>query len=129
MESPISLEQLIILMIVNLIGLSCFGLIFRIMQRKHENKKHKIKASIELGLTSLVFLIVIFADIGIYFWVKSGDFRAALLMLPFLLCMAPIFFPVVSFGSYIQLGYRDKIESIAKSISGENRVEANHEKS
>ena len=87
------------------------------MQRKHENRNQKIKAAIGLGLISLLILIMIFADIGIYFWVKSGDFRAALIVLPLPLCIAPVFFPTVSLGAYIQLVYRDKIESIVKSTS------------
>ena len=87
------------------------------MQRKHESKNQKIKAAIELGLISLLILVVIFADMGIYYWVKSNDFRAALIVLPLLLCIAPVFFPTVSLGAYIQLVYRDKIESIVKSTS------------
>ena len=117
MKLPISPEQAAVLIVVNFIGLSCFGLIFYIMQRKHENKNQKIKAAIELGLISLLILVVIFADMGIYYWVKSNDFRAALIVLPLLLCITPVFFLTVSLGAYIQLAYRDKIESIVKSTS------------
>ena len=117
MKLPISLEQAVVLIVVNFIGVSCFGLIYYSMQRKHENRNQKIKAAIGLGLISLLILIMIFADIGIYFWVKSGDFRAALIVLPLPLCIAPVFFPTVSLGAYIQLVYRDKIESIVKSTS------------
>ena len=117
MKLPISPEQAAVLIVVNFIGLSCFGLIFYIMQRKHENKNQKIKAAIELGLISLLILVTIFTDMGIYYWVKSNDFRATLIVLPLLFCLAPVFFPTVSLGAYIQLVYRDKIESIVKSTS------------
>jgi len=120
MGSSISLEHLIVLIAVNFIGLSCFGLMFYVMRRKHEDKRQKIIASIKLGLISLAMLLVIFANIGIYFWVKSGDYRATLIVIPLLLCLAPVFFPIVSLGAYIQLGYRDKIESIVKSVADKN---------
>ena len=87
------------------------------MQRKHESKNQKIKAAIELGLISLLILVTIFTDMGIYYWVKSNDFRATLIVLPLLFCLAPVFFPTVALGAYIQLVYRDKIESIVKSTS------------
>ena len=122
MTLPISLELLAVFIIVNFIGLSSIGFTFYIMQRKHETKSQKIKASIGLGLSSLILLLVIFADIGIYFWLKSGDYRATLVVMPLALCVAPVFFLIVSVGAYLQLVYRDKIESLVNSVSEKNRT-------
>ena len=121
MGMPNSMELLLAFILVNSIGLSCIGLIFYIIQRKYETTSQKVKVSIGLGLISLVLLIVIFADIGLYFWQKSGDYRATLVVMPLVLCVAPIFFSIVSVGAYLQLVYRDKIESVVNSVSEKNK--------
>ena len=121
MSMPVPLELLIVFTVVNFVGLSCIGLIFYGMQRKYETTSQKVIASIGLGLISLILLIVIFADIGLYFWQQSGDYRATLVVIPLGLMVAPVFFSIVSAGVYLQLVYRDKIESFLNTVSDKNK--------
>lgn len=111
-----SIENIIVLVIVNLMSVVCIGLIGYFILRKTETPKTKLFISIMSALVSIVLWAMISINSGIYFWIKSGNVRSLLVALPLFLCSIPTIFPVVAMGTYIQLSYRDKIMEYTDSI-------------
>ncbi|MBI5352352.1 MAG: hypothetical protein HZB50_06905 [Chloroflexi bacterium] len=112
----ILLQHVLALIFINLVGLACFGAIFYLVRKATSTTKAKMLISAEIGLISVVLLGILSGNLGIYFWVKSGSFRAIVMGLPLIICGTPILFPVVAIGTYVQLGYKDKIQNYVNFI-------------
>jgi bacteriorhodopsin len=110
-----SIEQVIALIVVNIIGIVFLVLIVILMRKKTPNLKEKFDLSIKIGLISIMVFGVISSDLGIYLWIKSGNFRAVFLAIPLIICGSLFIFSTGVLGTYIQLIYRDKIQSFVDS--------------
>jgi hypothetical protein len=111
----ISIEQLIALLAVNIVGLVGIGLIFWLMREKTPNPKTKLIMSVKMGLIMIILLAIVSGDLGISLWIESGNFQYVMIAIPLLICGSPFVFPVVVMGTYIQLIYRDKIQAYVDS--------------
>lgn len=111
-----SIEQLIVLVVVNLVGVLLVGGITYFVFRKTPRPKTKMAISIGVAIASIVLWAIICVDLGLYFWIQSGNFRSVLIAIPLLLFGAPTILLVVSIGTYVQLIYRDKIQEYTNSI-------------
>jgi hypothetical protein len=110
-----TLEKLIALIGINILGLLCIGLIFYLTREKTPNSKTKLFLSGKIGLIMVMLLAIISGNLGIYFWIKSGNFQAVLFAIPLLFCGSPFVFVVVLAGTYIQLLYRDRFQKFINS--------------
>jgi hypothetical protein len=112
-----SIEQIIAIVIVNVFGLAsvCF-LMYYFMREPSPDHKTKLGISLRVGLAMIGLIAIIAADSGIYFWIKSNDFRAMVMGLPLFICGVPLLFPVFVGGIYLQLIYREKIQDFTRSI-------------
>lgn len=72
--------------------------------------------SIGVASASIVLWATMCIDLGIYFWINSGNFQSVLIAIPLLLFGAPTILLVVSVGTYVQLIYREKIQEYTNSI-------------
>ena len=111
----ISNEQVITLLVINIIGVVCLVLIFILISKKTPKPMEKLDMSIKMGLITIMALGVASSDLGIYFWIKSGNFRAVILAVPLIICSSPFVFLTKILGTYIQLIYRDKMQSFVDS--------------
>lgn len=87
------------------------------MPKKQTTSKDKLIIAALIGLTGLGLYAVGLLDVGIYLWKISSNLPAIVSLLPFLICIGPIIFSMIMFGSYIQLFYRDKIQDVVHSNS------------
>lgn len=111
----ITIIHVIALIVINSIGLGCILLIFILMRQKTPHPREKLALSIELGLIFIMIYGVISSDLGIYLWIKSGNILAMVLAIPLFICGSPLIFPLVVSGTYLQLIYRDKLQSFVDS--------------
>ena len=111
----VSIDQVIALFAVNLIGLVGIGLIFYLMREKTPNPKTKLIISAKMGVASIILFAVISGDLGISLWIKTGNFHAMKIAILLVVCLGPLMFPVVVMGTYVQLIYRDKIQEYIDS--------------
>jgi cadmium resistance protein CadD (predicted permease) len=110
MNFNISFYQIISLVVLNFIGLLCILLIFYIARISAKSTNRKILISFSMGVVSIIGAIITLSNIGIYFWIEKGNWRAFLGVLPLMLCILPIVFPITVAGTYLQLFYKEKIE-------------------
>ncbi|MBN2148150.1 MAG: hypothetical protein JW726_12215 [Anaerolineales bacterium] len=111
----ISIEQGIALIAINIIGLVCIGSIFYLMREKTPEPKAKLIMSAKIGVVFIILFAVFSGDLGISFWVESGNFQTVTLAIPLFICGSPFVFPIVVMGAYIQLIYRDKIQEFVNA--------------
>jgi len=71
--------------------------------------------SVKLGLIAVLLLVVFVGDLGIFMWIKSGNFEAITFIAALLICGTPFIFLVTLMGSYLQLVYRDKFQKYLDS--------------
>ena len=114
-------DQILAMILDNLVGLLLISLIFWLFRLSTRKTIEKVFLSILLALLGSGIMLVIWIDIGIYFWVKSGDIHSGMVIIPMVLCTLPVFFIVCLVGIYIQLIYRDMLQSIVFSIAREHR--------
>ena len=113
--ASISIEQLIALLVVNIIGSVCLWLAIYLINKKTSSPKTKLVTSIKLGLGSIILFAVLSGNVGISLWVESGNFQAALFAIPLFICGSIFMLPVVLMGTYVQLIYQDKIQGYLDS--------------
>jgi hypothetical protein len=113
----LSFQQLLAFFFINLVGLFLIFLVFRLMPKKQTTSNMKLMISGLIGLIGLGLLTVGLLDAGIYLWKDSSNLSAVVSLLPLLICLSPIIFPIIMIGGYIQLIYRDKIQNIVHSES------------
>lgn len=112
----ISLEQIFALLIVNSSGLILLAVIYRLFRFQTLTTTEKLALSLRLTLAGTGIMIILLLDIGICFWISSGDFRTAAIIIPMAICGLPFVF-IMFLGILIQLGYREKIQSTMYSIA------------
>jgi hypothetical protein len=110
-----SIEQIMVLLAVNGVGIVCIGLMGYLINKKAPDPKSKLVISVKTGLVSIILFTVIASDVGIYLWIDSSNFRSATIAIPLSICLGPFMFPVVAAGTYLQLIYRDKIQEYVDS--------------
>jgi hypothetical protein len=116
----ITYAQTASLIVVNVIGISLIGVMFCFIRKAPQKRKEKTLLSIILGCMVLGLLLVAFLDVGIYLWIKTGNPLGILSLIPFFVCLSPIFFVIVTIGAYIQLTYWEKIRDFVISYSKNN---------
>ena len=111
----ILVEHVIALLVLNIVGLICLWLTVYLINKKTPNPKTKLVTSIKMGLGMLIILAIISGNLGVYLWVESGNFQAAILAIPLFICGSMFIFPVVTIGTYVQLIYQDKMQEYVDS--------------
>lgn len=112
-----SIEQLVAIFFVNGIGVVCLGTIFILVKKNSSTPKGKISVSVCMGMIGVILLGTVLGDLGIYFWLESGDFQSVTEVLPIFSCLIPFVFLTTTVGTYIQLIYKDKIQGYVDSAS------------
>ncbi|NOG76784.1 MAG: hypothetical protein HND45_12920 [Chloroflexi bacterium] len=117
MNNTISVEHIVVLVVVNLLGFASLGLISYIIFRRTEMPKSKMMVSVGVALVSAILWAMICLNFGIYSWIKSSNIKSVLVALPLFICVAPSVFPMIIAGTYLQLTYKDKIRGYVDNIT------------
>lgn len=120
-QGDISIVQILSVFTVNFVGLTFVLLILKLIWKKPKSHAEKLIVSIGMSSIALCISLVGTLDLGIYFWIKSGNIRVVFVVLPMFLCLSAFMVPMVVFGSYVQLSYwekmQDYVDSWAKKMS------------
>jgi O-antigen/teichoic acid export membrane protein len=92
-----------------------------------KKKITKVKASILTSILGLVFCLAVLADIGLYYWIKTGSSNEILPLVTLVVCAIPVLLPIFFVGSYIQLSYQDKIQQTVISIARKEQKRNNNQ--
>ena len=102
-------EHFAAFIVVNFVGILCIGAMYYFIRKPTSKRTEKFRVSVAIGFISILFWAAMISNVGILFWIKSGDLRASLLSVPLMVCGAPIVFPAMTAITYFQLVYADMI--------------------
>jgi uncharacterized membrane protein len=113
----ITIQQILALIIVNSVGLLLVATIFWVNRLQTRQALEKLALAFGLALIATGIMLVILLDVGISLWISSGNIQSVAITVPMAVCGLPFVFIVSFIGSYIQLGYRDKMQDALHSIA------------